>query len=299
MKAIPIFISILVFIIVIIVTVFTIFYFNKPKPSPTPGPKPGPIDCNVKSAMVFSDVKQGKKCNLKKGSSFPAYVIILRHCDRGYPDKNKDNGSSCNDIDVNKCAGCAHLEPEGGCSSNICSNVGIKRSWNLGKWVNCFATTNNKSVSAVFGQVFEPGKSNQRPTTTGSIVYQSLLLNKNLKTDICYSQFYKGKYDDIADALSDDSLKDSIVVIAWDHGDIPGLTRFITGKTKGTNVPYFSDCCFDQAIVISNDKNIVGYDTQTLSENDVCGTPCQSSKKIFGNCTFNTFGNPDVCVQWS
>jgi hypothetical protein len=239
-------------------------------------------NCKTAKQMNFSDITGSKQCNIFGTNSKPAYIIFIRHCDRGYKDS-----SSCQDKNDGTCYGCQYPEAEGGCATNDCSDEGIKRSWNIGKWVNCFANDKGLKVTGVISQIFIRGKTNQRPTTTASIIYESLM-------NLGHSPCYISSPDDnniVKNYATSDNFNGQILVIVWDHSKLPVLINTITGHTS-----YWDPCCFDKVAVV--DKiNIEVYDTKSLSQNDQCGTSCDSKNKIYKNCYFSNFGDLTPCKK--
>jgi len=239
--------------------------------------------CKTAKQMNFSDIPYSKQCNISGTNSIPAYTVFIRHCDRGYKDS-----SSCQDKNDGTCYGCQYLEAEGRCSTNDCSDEGIKRSWNIGKWVNCFANDKGLKVTGVISQSFVPGQTNQRPTTTASIIYESLMI---LGHSPCYISTIDNNI--VKQYATSDNFNGQILVVVWDHGKLPDLIKTVTGYTAT-----WDNCCFDKVAVVDNiKKNITNYDTKSLTQNDPCGSACDSKNKIYKNCYFSNFGDLIPCKK--
>jgi hypothetical protein len=128
----------------------------------------------TKNPSVFTDVPGNKECSITNtniNSGLPKRVIILRHCDQGY------KPSCIHDPKKTTCPGCEFTAPE--CQTNLCNETGVKRSWQYGNWLACYAKTNQIPIVAIFSQIFKGGVSNQRPQTTASIACANLLQQKN------------------------------------------------------------------------------------------------------------------------
>jgi hypothetical protein len=272
-------ISIFIFIVSFVSAILIFHYLNN-KPETTSGGM-----CKIAKQMNFSDIPGSKQCNISGTNSKPAYIIFIRHCDRGYIDS-----SSCQDKNDGTCYGCQYLEAIGGCATNDCSDEGIKRSWNIGKWVNCFANDKGLKVTGVISQSFIPGKTNQRPTTTASIIYESLM---NLGHSPCYISSPDDN-DIVKNYVTSDNFNNQILVIVWDHGKLPGLIQTVTTKYTTS----WDQCCFDKVAVVDNiEHNITNYDTKSLSQNDPCGSTCDSKNNIYKNCYFSNFGDLTPCKK--
>jgi hypothetical protein len=240
-----------------------------------------------KNPSVFTDVPGNKECvitntNIKSG--LPKRVIILRHCDQGY------KPSCVHDPKKTTCPGCEFGASE--CQTNLCNETGVKRSWQYGNWLACYAKTNQIQIVSIFSQIFKGGLSNQRPQTTASIAYANLLQQKNtnewISKNLCYNTFNKGDYHNIKLAVGDNAFKNGIVVIIWDHGEISPMTVNLGGKTKGIN---WDNCCFDQAIVIEGDnKNKVNLYNMNSFPNDPCSSICKTSTQ-YSQCAGAIYGN--------
>jgi len=264
--------------------------------------------CKVSKNMDFTDIPSSKPCILSGKNNKPAYTIFIRHCDRGYSDKPHDPNppptedpkhpypkrTTCT-TKPNTCEGCQYQEAEGGCASNDCSIKGINRSWALGKWINCFANDKGLEVTGILGQTFISGSSNQRPTTTATIIYESLVVNFGKSP--CYMYAKKGDYTTVKSYLQADNFKDKIVVIVWDHGQLQDLIKNVTG-ISGIN---WEDCCFDKVAVMNyNTNKIEVYNTKSLEENDLCGTvACNTPNGTYKTCSFSNFGNQTPCSKIS
>lgn len=250
--------------------------------------------------LQFEDLDTKKRCEMD-GSENPAYIIVFRHCDRRF---HHHNGCE----NKGPCFGGASLPDD--CQTNDCSTTGIKRSWALAKWLNCFAEQKNQSIAGIVGQVFESGFSNRRPTTAASIMYQSLQF---AKTPIipCYDyvhkvpklgQSYHGRkatQQDIDKALAETSkvlhnpaFENKIVAIVTNHGGIPTIVKHLTG----VQIDHWAGDCFDAAIVIGKDNKPVKYALETLSTDDPCTKDCNGV--VFKNCTLKKFGDAGVCQPW-
>ena len=264
------------------------------------------IYCKVAKKMDFPDIPS-KACvfpNKNNTTAYkPAYTIFLRHCDRGYSDEphypNPPTGyperTTCKTDDSNICEGCVYLEAEGGCASNDCSTKGINRSWALGKWINCFANDKEKEIAGIIAQKFIPSKSNQRPTTTATIIYESL--NVNFLKLPCYMYAEKGDYKTVKSYLEQEIFNNKIVVIVWSHGQLKELIKSVTNLT-GTE---WESCCFDKVAVMDYNANkIKVYNTKSLEENDLCGgkVGCNVTD-TYETCSFSNFGNQTPCLNIS
>ena len=258
-------------------------------------------DCKVEKIMDFPDIPS-KACVFSSKNNTtaykPAYTIFIRHCDRGYSDEphspNPPPGyplrTTCKTYDSNICEGCVYLEAEGGCASNDCSTKGIYRSWALGKWINCFANDKEKEIAGIIAQKFIPSKSNQRPTTTATIIYESL--NVNFLKLPCYMYAEKGDYKTVKSYLEQEIFNNKIVVIVWSHGELGDLIKNVTGK-PGIN---WEACCFDKVAVMDYNANkIEVYNTKSLEENDLCGGNTCNATRTYETCSFSNFGNQTPC----
>lgn len=262
--------------------------------------------CKVAKNMYFTNIPSSKPCILSGNNNKPAYTIFIRHCDRGYSDKpNRPNPPPPLDpnhkfphrwtctTNPNSCEGCQYPEAIGGCASNDCSIKGINRSWALGKWINCFANDKGLEVTGVLAQTFIANISNQRPTTTATIIYESLVVNFG-KTP-CYMYAGKSQYKIVKSYLGADNFKDKIVVVVWDHGQLHDLIENVTG-ISGIN---WEDCCFDKVAVMNYKTNkIEVYNAKSLEENDFCGTrACNTPNGTYKTCFFSNFGNQTPCSK--
>ena len=201
--------------------------------------------CKVAPAMKFIDVPNNIACPpsyIDTGNITAAYILFIRHCDRGYPRipsnkpyipqaQGKDGKpgtkirTTCSDKTTG-CLGCEYMDALEGCATNNCSDIGVKRSWALGKWINCFAKDKGLSISTVIGERFFGGSSNQRPHTTAAIIYESLM---NLDNSPCWFVADKDNSDHaIRRYVQSDNVKGSIVVVVWNHGGLPGLINDVT-----------------------------------------------------------------------
>jgi hypothetical protein len=216
----------------------------------------------LKNPMTFEETS-AKPCVNTGGVGKPAFILFIRHCDRGYNNtvSIKNRSAPCqgwdNDqkkmVNVNcgpipekpnsiyrttcehkttwsDCLGCEYLEGIGGCASNDCSEEGLNRSWALGKWVDCFSKSKNIPVAAIVGQSFASGNSNKRPMTTASIILDSLI---NLGHNPCYLEGSKGQTATIGPLVNTSAFDDKIVVIVWDHGELTKLINQVTGVSNG------------------------------------------------------------------
>lgn len=104
----------------------------------------------------------------------------------------------------------------------------------MARWVSCIIK-NKFNISGIFSQKFKPGYSNERPTTTASIIYKSFLQGGGVNpSSLCYLYFDKAddtngnneNYKGIISALSGFSKNDAVVIV-WDHGDLPNLCNSI------------------------------------------------------------------------
>ena len=271
-----------IFIISFVIAIL-IFHYLYNKPTGGGGGGGGGGVCKTAKQMNFSDIPGSKQCNISGTNSKPAYIVFIRHCDRGYP-----NSSSCQDKNNGTCYGCQYQEVEGGCATNDCSDEGIKRSWNIGKWVNCFANDKGLKVTGVISQSFVPDTTNQRPTTTAAIIYESLM---NLGHSPCYISTVDNNI--VKQYSISDNFNGQILVIVWDHSKLPGLISTVTKYTS-----YWDQCCFDKVAVVDNiENNIKNYDTKSLSENDICGSTCDSKNNTYKTCYFSNFGDLTPCKK--
>ena len=242
----------------------------------------------VKNPMKFTDTN-AKSCN-NSGTGTPPYILFIRHCDRGYPTipskkpyipQASLNGKPGTKIrttcatNPNTCEGCQYQESENGCASNLCSQEGIERSWALGKWIDCFAKSKDLHIAAVIGQSFESSKSNARPLTTASIILDSLT---NLGRSPCYLMSDRSDFSKVKTQINTSGFSGQIVVVVWDHGELGELITAVTGVSKDNPNIHWTDCCFDQVVVIDTTVVPIGataYNAQSLNDNgDNCGTSC-------------------------
>lgn len=215
----------------------------------------------LKNPMTFEETN-AKPCVNTGGVGKPAFILFIRHCDRGYSKtvSIKNRSAPCQAWDSVKkqtvnvncgpipekpnsiyrttcehkttwsdCLGCEYLEGIGGCASNDCSEEGLNRSWALGKWVDCFSKSKNIPVAAIVGQSFVPQSSNARPMTTASIILDSLI---NLGHNPCYLEGSKGQTATIGPLVNTSAFDGKIVVIVWDHGELTKLINQVTGVSK-------------------------------------------------------------------
>lgn len=267
-------------VIVVFIIVLLIIKTPKPKPNPktktkhntthktTPKTKQEdnflPSSNCLKNPMTFTDITNSKPCvNTPGGVGKPAFILFIRHCDRGYSKtvsiknrsapcqgwddlKKQTVNVNCNPIPEKPnsiyrttcehkttwtdCLGCEYLEGIGGCASNDCSEEGLNRAWALGKWVDCFSKSKNIPVAAIVGQSFASGNSNKRPMTTASIILDSLI---NLGNNPCYLEGNKNQTEKIGPLVNIPAFDGKIVVIVWDHGELTKLINQVTGVSNG------------------------------------------------------------------
>ena len=236
--------------------------------------------------LQFTDIEGSKKCDLQgQGYGAPAYVVILRHCDRRF---KVENGCKI----PSGCAGSgAEGTGAGSCETNDCNTTGIMRAWSVAKWLNCFAKSKSLPIAAIVGQNFVSGQSNRRPTTTASLILESMHYHG---LNPCYVMI--GKYDapKIKDILFKSEFAGKIVVIVTDHGMINELHRGLVNKTSIG----WPDNCFDAASVVDiKDSTITRYKMHTLSDNDPCAN-CGPNVDHYPDCTHNEYGNTNPGVSW-
>jgi hypothetical protein len=277
--------------------------------------------------MTFTDITNAKQCVNTGGVGKPAFILFIRHCDRGYnntvsiknrsaPCQGWDNGQkkmvnvNCGPIpekpnsiyrttcDIQTtwpdCPGCEYMESMGGCASNNCSEEGLKRAWALGKWVDCFAKSKKLSISCILGQI-KTDDANARPMTTASIILDSLM---NIGHNPCYltgtRDDIKTNYINIKKQLYTSGFDKQIAVAVWDHGELGSLITAITRVPASNPNIHWDDCCFDQVVVIdtsvapSNTSGATAYNAKSLTDNDICGSKC-SGKTPYPLCSYDRF----------
>jgi hypothetical protein len=273
--------------------------------------------CKVAPAMQFPEIPNNKECPssvIDTGNIKAAYILFIRHCDRGYPTipskkpyipqplgKDGKPGTkirtTCSEP-TKGCLGCEYMDTLEGCATNNCSEKGVKRSWALGKWINCFAKDKGLPISTVVGEKFVGNVSNQRPHTTAAIIYESLM---NLNHSPCWFTAEKDNSDHaIKKYVQSDNVKDKIVVVVWNHGGLPGLIKDVTSFYTP-----WDDCCFDKVFVMDNiNKKFTSYDAKSLEESDLCGSPCKNDDKSISpyvtsqgqTCSYAIFGDSTPCT---
>lgn len=197
----------------------------------------------------------------------PAHIIILRHADRYYCDAVEKDEPSCK----------ADYQPiRDNQNTNCLSNIGVKRSWRIGQWLNCYAKTNNIKIS-VLGTQCGNKNTNARPNTTATIIAQSLKAQKNPET-FCSMTFNKQNKNSLSYALSDPIYTNTLAVITWDHGAIPHLLSVLGAKT---NVKKSEGGCYDLAYDLNTSTGEVFiYKMGTLEPPDACSINCSDGKHI-------------------
>lgn len=266
--------------------------------------------CKVATAITFPDIPNNKECPssvIDTGNIKAAYILFIRHCDRGYNPKGIPEDpkyKDCVQLDNDKCFGCQRMDTlafkdgKPTCATNNCSEKGVKRSWALGKWINCFAKDKGLPISTVVGEIFVKGESNQRPHTTAAIIYESLM---NLDHSPCWFIANKDNSDHaIRKYVQSDNVENKIVVVVWNHGGLPGLIKDVT--MIGAN---WNECCFDKVIVMdSKAKKLTSYDAKSLEAADLCGSPCKIDDSTISpyvtskgqTCSYAIFGDSTPCT---
>jgi len=264
----------------------------------------------VKNPMTFPDTN-AKQCVVSTtGTGKPSYILFIRHCDRGYPSipSNKpylpqppspgnEIRKTCSDP-TTECEGCLYEDIQYGCSSNLCSPLGIERSWALGKWIDCFAKSKNLHIAAVISQS-KTKDSNSRPQTTASIILDSLM---NIGRNPCYLFSNRGDFASVKKQVFTPGFKDQVVVVVWDHGQLGSLINAVTGVPISNKNIHWDPCCFDQVVVIDTSVNptigATAYNARSLINDgsDKCGTTCVGQTP-YPNCSFGNFdtSHPTVC----
>ena len=266
-----------------------------------------PSKC-VKNPMTFTDTN-AKQCvvNIEKGT--PSYILFIRHCDRGYPSIPSNQPYSpqpsppgnkirttCND-QTTECQGCLYPDALYGCATNLCSQLGIERSWALGKWIDCFSKSKKLPIACVLGQSVTVN-SNARPLTTSSIILQSLM---NLGLNPCYLTCDKSDYNNVKKQIYTSGFNGQIVVVVWDHGELGQLISSVTGVPSSNPNIHWDDCCFDQVVVIDTSVVPIGataYNARSLEDNDICGSKCIGKTRIYQSCSYDSFPDktsPTIC----
>ena len=319
-------------VILAVIVVFIIVLLIIKKPKPKQKDTFSQSNC-IKNQMSFTDVTNSKPCvNTAGGVGKPAFILFIRHCDRGYvKDPTQPNPpvganlppgvkrTTCDHQTTwTDCLGCEYMDSNGGCASNDCSEEGLNRAWALGKWIDCFSKSkSNIPVAAVVGQVFVGGISNARPMTTASIILDSLI---NLGHNPCYLTGNKGGTAKIGPLVNTPAFDGKIVVIVWDHGELTGLINQVTGVSNGyhnsgkidskgqpiyvPNVPaiIWDDCCFDQVTVVDKtsplNTSATAYNAMSLKDNDLCGSKCIGKTTPYPLCSYDLFADktsPTIC----
>jgi hypothetical protein len=293
---------------VILVFVIVLLIIKKPKPK-----KNVPSYSCLRNIMTFSDVANSKACSITTEVGKPAFILFIRHCDRGYvksptqpnpPIGGNPQGAlrtSCDHQTTwTECPGCEYLESFGGCASNNCSEEGLNRAWALGKWVDCFAKSKNLNIACVLGQSVT-SNANARPLTTASIILDSLM---NIGRNPCYLTGTKNdinsNYVNIKKQLYTSGFIGQIAVVVWDHGQLGGLITAITGVPSSNPNIHWDDCCFDQVVVIDTSVNPIGataYNAMSIKNDDICGSKCVG-KTPYPSCSYDFFTDetpPTIC----
>lgn len=236
-------------------------------------------------SLLFPNIPGSIPCNLSQDKpGNPAYVIILRHCDRRF---KTELGCKM----PGACQGSGAEGATGSCETNDCSATGLTRAWSVAKWINCFATTVAKPVVAIVGQVFQSGVTNMRPTTTASIILESLNYHG---LNPCYVMVKKSDTPNMKNFIYKSSFADKIVVVVTDHGEINNMEKALVGKTSGK----WADDCFDAASVINVSANTVQrYSLHTLSDNDPCAD-CGNGVGQYSQCSYHKFGDTNPGKNW-
>ena len=306
-------------VILITLAIFVIFcVIRKSKEKSESYTSSGVISgCKVAPAMQFLDVPYHKECPssvIDTGNIKAAYILFIRHCDRGYRSvpsnkpyipqplgKDGKPGTKIRTTCSNQtsgCLGCEYMDTLEGCATNNCSEKGVKRSWALGKWIDCFAKDKVLPISTVVGEIFEPGLSNQRPHTTAAIIYESLM---NLNHSPCWFTAKKDNSDHaIKKYVQSDNVENKIVVVVWNHGGLPGLITDVTSFAANWN-----QCCFDKVVVMDSKANkLTSYDAKSLEAEDLCGSPCKIDDSTISpyvtsegqTCSYAIFGDSTPCT---
>jgi hypothetical protein len=278
--------------------------------------------CKATKQLFFTDIQNNIPCAaISYDPNYSAsYILFIRHCDRGYNTDPKAKGfdpisNNCGQMNNTSCLGCQHMDSESvkcvgkictpTCASNDCSDTGVKRSWALGKWIDCFAKDNNVEIGAVVGQNFVPGSSNRRPQTTASIIYESLT---NLGHKPCWILADKNtfklhidsKTKQIKDFVHSNVTNKKLVVVVWDHGDLTNVIQNVTTKKLSGG---WSECCFDQVVVMDHIKStLTPYNAKSLQENDLCGNKCNNPNNVYKKkdgttCSYINFGDQTPCSK--
>lgn len=282
---------ILLAVVVVVAVVVTVFFLVKHrqnnKLSDLTGGEPAIIR-GLKNprnfSLLFSDIGGSTKCNQNIGHGTPAYVIILRHCDRRF---KTENGCKM----PGACQGSGAEGATGSCETNDCSATGLMRAWSVGKWVNCFSKSKSLPISGIVGQVFESGVTNMRPTTTASIILESLHYHG---LNPCYVMVKKEDTRRIRDFIFKSDFEGKIVVVVTDHGEINNMENAIIGKNTG----HWPDDCFDAASVINvRNGTINRYKMHTISDNDPCAD-CGNAYHHYPDCTYHEYGTTNPGTGW-
>ena len=266
--------------------------------------------CKVAPIITLPEIPNNKECPssvIDTGNIKAAYILFIRHCDRGYNPKGIPEDpkyKDCVQLDNDKCFGCQRMDTlafkdgKPTCATNNCSEEGVKRSWALGKWINCFAKDKGLPISSVVGEKFVKGESNQRPHTTAAIIYESLM---NLDHSPCWFIAKRDNSDHaIRKYVQSDNVENKIVVVVWNHGGLPGLIKDVT-----TFDATWNECCFDKVVVMDTKaKKLTSYDAKSLEVTDLCGSPCKNDDKSISPyvtsqgqiCSYAIFGDSTPCT---
>jgi len=222
-------------------------------------------------APICSDLKpvmgDGYKPSLKPQ---PAHIIVVRHADRYYCDADPSEEPACK----------AEYIPSDPANqnTNCVSNIGLKRAWRIGQWIDCYAKKNNLKIGVVATQCGDD-ITNARPNTTAKVIAQSLKYQKNPDV-FCTMTFNKRNKNSVGYALSDPRFKGTLAIITWDHGAIPHLLQILGSKTP---VSESEGSCYDLAYDLDTRKSSVYiHKMGTLDPPDPCSTSCSDGKHLDG-----------------
>ena len=234
---------------------------------------------------TFTDVPQARACPAGGGGR-PAQVVFLRHCDETYtcPPTKSYNG----------CPGC-EFSKSTPCASNKCSTHGVQRAYGYANWLKCFAKGTSAPIAAIVGQIFVSGKTNQRPMTTASMVYDGLIKSGTDPNTLCWQQYNRvddnlpdatiiaGYRETLVAGIMNPAFNGKTVVVVWDHHGIDFILAALQGLSL-TNY-YWPACCYDQAAVFSG-GHVDTYRLNAFTGNDPCsGAICQSATSSYNNCS--------------
>jgi len=198
----------------------------------------------------------------------PAKVLVLRHGDRYYCDVPPGDAPPC---------AAAYEVKDDNQNTNCVSDVGIKRAWRTGQWIDCYAKKNNLKISVIASQCGDQN-TNARPNSTASVIAESLK-KQSTSHDFCVMTFNKQYKNSVLLALSDPRFAGTLAVIVWDHGAIPHILSVLAGKD--TKMRKQEEGCYDTVFELDTlSKEVFVYKMATLGLDEACSTACSDGKHL-------------------